>query len=324
MNYFKKIVVLKQTEDGFSSNSKEVCGIVRLEEENDVLTLQLSLINLKGTLQGEYRLCLIDGKGKLFTFALEKKPQSLKTVLEGSFDFNGVATGLVFVTNDLPVLVAFGRTDGCKFDKISLRKSVAEKCLLEKKEKEKEKEKENENEKTAEVISPVETLYNDEAVATENYYDIKELNDERICTETDLQRDNWQEETQKTAQFDFAFQDEKDADFSQEMPYYFTAKKELDSLFDKFPSDESLIRYFPDSKWVKIYYSPEKFYLVGLVRENSSPKYICYGVPDRYSEKAPSALDGFCSFIPLSLFDLKGDGYWMIFQDAITGNCIKK
>ena len=326
MNYNKKILVLKQTEDGFCSNSKEISGIVRLEEEHGVITLQVSLINVKGISRGEYRLYVVDAKGKLYNFSLENKPQSFYTVIEGFADFTiGFSSGLVYVTEEIPLLVAFGKSDDFFCDKTELRKLVAEKCLLEKKEKEQllkvAQSQNNLQKKEQDLKIPI--AYNDEAVATENYYEL-EKDDEPLCPKTDLQHDTAKEETEEKPKFDFAFQDEKDADFSQEMPYYSTAKKELDDLFSKFPPDDSLLRYFPDSKWVKINYSPEKYYLVGLVKENDTPKYICYGVPDKYSDKAPDALDGFCSFIPLSLFDLKGDGYWMIFQDAITGNCIKK
>ena len=292
--------------------------------------MQLSIINVKGISQGEYRLFVVDAKGKLYNFPLENRPQSYNTVIEGVADFsNGFSSGLVYITEELPLLVAFGKTDGFFCDITELRKLVAEKCLLGKKEREKEPDKvlekniEKETDKKSEIPTSVPVVYNDEAVATENYYEL-EKDDEPLCPETELQHDTYKEETEEKPIFDFAFQDEKDADFSQEMPYYSTAKKELDELFSKFPPDDSLLRYFPDSKWVKINYSPEKYYLVGLVNEKNSPKYICYGVPDKYSDKAPDALDGFCSFIPISLFDLKGDGYWMIFQDAITGNCIKK
>lgn len=327
MNYYKKILVLKQTEADFSSSSKEISGIVRLEEENGVISLQLSLINVKGISQGEYRLFLVDEKGKLYSFTLENKPQSFYTVIEGPADFSiGFSLGLVYINEEIPLLVAFGKTDGFFCDKTELRKLVAEKCLLEKSEREKETEKKVEIPTIDSPVTsdtPVTVIYNDEAVATENYYAL-EKEDESLCPKNDLQHDTSKEETEEKPKFDFAFQDEKDVDFSQEKPYYSTAEKELDDLFSKFPPDDSLLRYFPDSKWVKINYSPEKYYLVGLVKENNTPKYICYGVPDKYSDKAPDALDGFCSFIPISLFDLKGDGYWMIFQDAITGNCIKK
>ena len=75
---------------------------------------------------------------------------------------------------------------------------------------------------------------------------------------------------------------------------------------------------------MKINYSQSGYYVVGVINENKTPKYICYGVPAVYSKTPPKELDGFCTFIPLSIFSLDGDGFWMMFQDAVTGECIKK
>jgi hypothetical protein len=84
-----------------------------------------------------------------------------------------------------------------------------------------------------------------------------------------------------------------------------------------------LTRAVANSKWVKIYYSNTQYYVVGLVYNDGRERYVCYGVPSKYSPIPPKELEGFCSFVPLSVFDMKGDGYWMMFQDAITGNCIR-
>ena len=81
---------------------------------------------------------------------------------------------------------------------------------------------------------------------------------------------------------------------------------------------------FKDSRFAKIAYSENKYYVVGVIKENDMEKYICYGIPDKFSEHAPKELEGYCSFIPLSVFELDGNGYWMMFQDACTGECLKK
>ena len=70
-------------------------------------------------------------------------------------------------------------------------------------------------------------------------------------------------------------------------------------------------------------YAEGKYYTVGLIRLDGLPRYICYGVPGKYSLHPPNELAGYCSFLPLSLFDLKGDGYWMLYQDADTGDAVK-
>ena len=99
--------------------------------------------------------------------------------------------------------------------------------------------------------------------------------------------------------------------------------EELEQMLNKFPREDALLSVFPDSSWVRINYSDDKYYVVGVVKEMGREKYICYGVPSEYSENPPEELKGFCSFIPLSVFSVKGDGYFMMFQDAVTGECIK-
>ena len=70
-------------------------------------------------------------------------------------------------------------------------------------------------------------------------------------------------------------------------------------------------------------FSRNKYYTVGVICDEKKPKYICYGVPAESRGEPPDALKGYCSFLPLSVFDLSGKGYWMMFQDAETGECVK-
>lgn len=143
--------------------------------------------------------------------------------------------------------------------------------------------------------------YADEAVAESNYYEKEDLSkftlgfDEAACAETEIPNTD----------------------------YYDNSKEELDGLFAKFPQNRELNKLIPNSKWVKVSYGGEKYYTVGLIFEKEAPKYICYGVPGRYSKTPPKALDGYSSFLPLSLFDMLGDGYWMMYQNASTGDCVK-
>lgn len=169
-------------------------------------------------------------------------------------------------------------------------------------------------------------FYDDEAVATENYYMTEEeKNDcDRVKNELPFIGD---EEEAKTREEDYCGgQDEKDSlggkRYSEQIPYYLSVKEELKEVFDKFPEEGSLKKLFPDSDFSRVNYSENKFYVVGVIRECGEEKYICYGVPGAYSENAPEELAPYCSFIPLSVFDLSGDGYWMMFQSAVTGECI--
>ena len=180
-------------------------------------------------------------------------------------------------------------------------------------------------------------VYDDEAVATENYFEtdtdiqnklkaIKEWDFENCSYEDELFA-SFSSQKEKEEQIgDNCIEDEKDfcqsQSYSQQNPYYLSVKEELQEVFSKFPPENCLKSMFPDSQWARINYAENKYYLVGLIKELNTEKYICYGVPATFSNQPPKELDGYCTFIPLSIYDMQGEGFWMMFQDAITGKCI--
>lgn len=100
--------------------------------------------------------------------------------------------------------------------------------------------------------------------------------------------------------------------------YYQKVKDELRSLLNTYPKEIELIRSVPDSDWVKIDYSGGKHYAVGIIYSGERPAYICYGVPAKSSANPPEELKGYCSYLPTGGSE---DGYWMMYQDARTGEC---
>ncbi len=171
-------------------------------------------------------------------------------------------------------------------------------------------------------------VYDDEAVATENYYEAEagENENDGIQLKNELPYFGGKKEEGKESADAYRAQNEEDfgdgEEYSESRPYYLTVKEELNEIFSKFPEETSLKKLFPDSEFSRVNYSADKFYVVGLIKESGEEKYICYGVPGAYSENAPEELAPYCSFIPVSIFDLSGDGYWMMFQSATTGECI--
>lgn len=103
--------------------------------------------------------------------------------------------------------------------------------------------------------------------------------------------------------------------------YYDRVAEELEKVFRDHPSEEILNKNVPDSRWAKVPYGEGRHYAVGVISSGGAPAYICYGVPGKYQSDPPKELKGYCSYMPLSLFDLTGEGYWMMFQDAETGEC---
>ena len=370
MEFVKKVLVMKQITDGYAVPGKAVSGIFRIEAESDVATLFLSVINISSAGNGSFRLYFTDCKKRLYTFDLGKRPFSLTKSLDILPDLSGgISAGISYVCDGLPVLVAFARTPDSPFSVSDLKKMISEKCIEERKayiEEQTRRERERKSSKedialpmtehdgtppsplgaeaeyqiASETISqtPAVVRYDDEVVATENYFEkdddikqklelIKRLDKDYVRVENAVPSFGSEKEENKSGTHAYGFSDETDfgggENFDEHSPYYDTVKDELFGVMEKFPAEEKLSASIPYSKWVKINYSDSKYYVVGLVKEHEKEKYICYGVPAKYSPEPPKELKGFCSFVPLSVFDMKGDGYWMMFQDAVTGECIK-
>ena len=112
--------------------------------------------------------------------------------------------------------------------------------------------------------------------------------------------------------------------YSKSNPYYLYKKKELEEIFIKFPEEENLKNCIQNSRWAKITYAENKHYVVGVIGKAGEEKLICYGVPGNYTLGAPKQFKGYASFLPISLLNKTGEGYWIMFQDAVTGDSIKE
>lgn len=327
MNFQKKVLVLKQVIDGFSVSDKAVGGIARFERDSGITTFHLSLINLSAIECGGYFAAISFPSRPLQIFDLGVRPLTFNRVLESETSISSPTVALVFIKDDIPSVIAYASDD--KTSITDFKKSLAEKCLTDRQKKISLK-----KEPTREP-SP---KYDDEALATENYFEkdknfnqkisiAQKVNDERISNADACATSASQEKTRTDATRENFLQDEKLDDYRQDytaQSTFFSAKrKEINELFESCESEPTLAKVIPDSRWVKVYYDKNKHYVVGVVKEKGKEKYICYGVPSKYSAYPPSELASYCSFIPLSIFDLKGDGYWMMFQSAENGECVK-
>ena len=95
----------------------------------------------------------------------------------------------------------------------------------------------------------------------------------------------------------------------------------MKQLFEKYPPFAPLNELISKGKWVKIPYSENKFYVVGVVYENNIPEYLVYGVPGQKSQK-PQGFERYSAFIPESVCSGSDRGYWCILQSAETGKPI--
>ena len=365
MNYEKKVLLLKQVDSNYSLHDKNAGAILRMECENGVCDLFLSLVDLAPVQYGSYFLFVCDSNKKLYSFDIGKRPLSIvKKPQPCPTISNGFIGGIWHLSDNIPIKVLVGKTSDCTTSFEDLTSLVNGFCLAEFKSLQKRNLAESKDidnlpnsttNNTNKVLESATPEYDDEAVVTENYFDydqniqdklkaIKEWDFEISGDENESVDSSKQEKAQEnqnscdspeneesfSASQKFAktiideFNDSEDKTkqaYTQANPFYQTVRQELNELFEKFPQENCLKSMFPDSRWVKINYASQKYYLVGEIKENRKPKYICYGVPAQYSQTPPPQLEGYCTFIPLSIYDLHGEGFWMMFQDAITGDC---
>ena len=328
MPYQKKVLLLKCAENSLITN-KSLSALARIEIENGMAEFHLSIINLPLSLYTDFYALVIDQSKKVFEFELGARPNSFAGLFNDvPIIEKGLAVGLYVIKDNLPQVLAFATDNIDGFCLADFKRLVAEKCLAKFKENIKNRE---ENEQM--IIQE----YNDEAVATENYYEldkeikqklcsIKENQNENLWTENELSNRQSQEKTQERFNFIDGAQNETGACVCKEHQklntFFDQVKNELEDLFLRFPTEECLEKCFNDSKWVRINYSSDKYYVVGLIKEFGKEKYVCYGVPAVYSKTAPKELAGYCSFVPKSIFNTFGEGYWIMFQDAVSGKCV--
>ena len=83
------------------------------------------------------------------------------------------------------------------------------------------------------------------------------------------------------------------------------------------------MRYDSGSKWVKVEYTEgedQGHYIVGIIYdEEGAPMHICYGVPGQFALAPPDNLAKYCQWLPASIKEPKGNGYWVLYQSAKTG-----
>ncbi|MFW5780030.1 MAG: hypothetical protein ACOCWI_01075 [Bacillota bacterium] len=105
--------------------------------------------------------------------------------------------------------------------------------------------------------------------------------------------------------------------------FYYSVKDKLDELFVMYPRDEQLEKIIPCSKWVRINYDKDDFYVAGVLLDENKVTHIAYGVPGFEGMTPPKETECICDWLPMKNME-KYQGYWLIFQSADTGEILPK
>lgn len=336
MNYVKKMCILRQVKQGFSGDGKALSGLVKIEQYGKNLAVEVSIINFAPLVSGEYYCLLSDGKGKTEMLALRGK--SLFNILSDLDITHGFCAVICYVKGDL-VPIAYGINGNGSYDWRAILNATLPPVFPDSPHKTAPTEiaqaqvktrEEEEKQPTQKMQVPPDRLYDDETLATENYYNEEEKENGQELFEETFENAHSQSRTQK--------QNEKERPHStthgdvddvlhpfetNSDGYYKTVKQEIDELLNKYPRDDTLVDAFSSSEWVRVKgekHAPE--YLVGVLYRDGKADYICYALAAEDRNNPPEEIKDVCVFVPVSPY-FPERGFFVIFQSAATGECVK-
>ncbi len=330
MNFVKKTIVLKMRDNLNAQNSR---AVVILQKSYSGLSARLMLTDFSQTQAATLILCSLSGEIQFASPNFNLNDQQLS--FSRDFDIeNGVS---VYVLNKNDEIIAYGACGESKIQFTEILKKYHEKIY-------KNTKYQTYIEKETvfdDADSFGRTAYNDDAVAEDNYFknadvDLKGLKirdyDQQKLRSFDENGNTFsfdpKQEKEQTLRHTFT-QSETDFFKEQTTPngncgnfgYYDKVRDLLDDIFEKYERENDLQQLINGSKWAKISCGQNKYYVVGLILHGEMPSYICYGIPGNYLNQ-PEILKGISSFIPSSLFGNQNDGYWVMYQDVGTGECV--
>lgn len=294
--YSKNIAVIKEIKEGFSSDGGPLTGIVKIERYGKALRAEVTKINFAPLSEGKYVTGITDGKEFI---VFEGETYEGEAEMDTSFGF---ASLICFVFGQVtPVASAIsGNYQG---------EALGIKSYIESLERVEKGGQKDQN-------------YEDEAIAEDNYYEYAQADEGggTLCEDTEKEKGGSQ--TLQNEEAFGAVQKEggiKEG-LSQGGSFYSKMKAEIEGLLSAYPEESSLCSLIKGSKWVKINYGENKYYVFGVIYSGGNPQYLCYGVPSKGEENPPESMEGLASFLPA---ETQEGGYWVMYQDANTGASIK-
>ena len=313
MNYLKKICVFKEIGSGYAYNGKTVSGMLKCELIGDTVNLSLSVGGLAPTKSGEYFLVI--GSIKNFeTFEISIGETLIKTYRQAVDICSPFCAGIVISEENK--LICYTSTPDYKgkyTDIIEFFNRQQEKIK-------------QENIQTEGQIERALKEYVDDTVATENYYenedvDLKNLSlKESLCdcqTDQNECTENNDSNQEKTEQIQERLCED---DFCEDGQPCFTAMEDVENVLKCFPRFTELENAVYGSVWVTVPLENGEYYFGKT--QIGEDKYLCYAVKGT-RQQCPAELKELACFVPSAPY-LPDEGYFIMFQDAITGKVIKK
>ncbi len=291
MGYTKNIAVIRGLKSGFSADGGSLSGLVKAEKYGASLKVEVSLINFAPLTEGRYVAAISDGK---------------KVCILDGLSFDGVSevdtsagfAALICFVNGTVSPVASAICGAFQSAAMGIREEI---------------------EKLERVKNDG---YNDEALAQENYYEYEQTDKDRGAVRENTEKEKDGESVRKNEKDNVVREKEPTAGGLAGGDFFGRMKDEIEKVLSSYPSERALEETVEDSRWVRINYGGDNFYVLGVIYGGGKPRYICYGVPSTDSRRPPESLSNLASYIPSSPENAEG-GYWVMYQDAATGASVK-
>lgn len=306
-NMNDKTLILNSTTQG---NEKAVLNI---EKTTDGFCGNLRLYNFKQQPQGILTLAFLQDKNVLKAAINEQGKNLFNFSIETNSSLENFACALVLIKGGSATPLLFGST--------SKTESPATTAFL----------------KSLPLLDDINlTVEKAEKTLDENQIDFDESEKQEI--ENEIDKNLFSTEKCASCRYRKAFYDNgkteslEQINFIDPCPvaceaqnsFYDEIKNQISAIFEKYPEETFLNEIIANSKWAKVDYEDNgQYFVIGLIYENEEVSYVCYGMPGEYSEKPPRELNGICQWLPLDPEKPKELGYWIMYQDAKTGENVE-
>jgi len=111
---------------------------------------------------------------------------------------------------------------------------------------------------------------------------------------------------------------------SNKSEFLLSVETQINELLNTYEEEYALEELIPFSKFVKVDLEKNgNYYIFGVIYENDIIKYIVYGLPGEYNIKPEDEYANYYQFLPLSKENPMGYGYYLIYQEAETGEQVE-
>lgn len=98
---------------------------------------------------------------------------------------------------------------------------------------------------------------------------------------------------------------------------------QIEKLFASNKIEKVLTEIIPNSKFCRVDFDDKSgYYVFGVIYDNQQPKYLCYGIPAKKESTPPAEFFNLYQWLPIDAQNEYGDGFYMMYQDATTGQNI--